>query len=638
MRTDSLRRATSLLFQLSESRGKEAAGLALRVDGAMTVFKRAVAASRMVASAEYARLFEGGPLNQCARPGGGLAGPLSLVGHSRLVTNGRQSLDVNNQPVVKDGLVAVHNGIITNDARLWQKFPTLQQNYQVDTEVLLSLLRMFQREWGSWVAACQATFQQMEGTASVAVLVEDSDQLLLATNNGSLYFTVNQEAGLLFFASERHILEVFSERWRPRGGGLRRPDITHLAAGRGLLAGLHDLRLEEFRLDAPPAAGPATAVGTVRVAIVDLSAQDERARASLRRCTRCILPETMPFIEFDEQGVCSYCRTYRKIEVRGREALERELAPCRKGNGEPDCLVMLSGGRDSSYGLHYARRVLGLNPIAYSYDWGMITDLARRNQARLCGKLGVEHILVSADIPRKRRYVRRNVEAWLKRPHLGMVPLFMAGDKQYFYYVKQVMKHANVQLIIVCESPLERTRFKSGFSGVNEGTGRIFNLPLWKKLRILGFYLGQYLRNPAYINASLFDSFFAYASAYLMHHDFCFLYNYVPWDEQEIVSTLRREYDWELATDTPSTWRIGDGTAPFYNYIYYTVAGFTENDTFRSNQIREGVLTREQALELVRRENQPRWDALQWYAQTIGFDLDEALNVIHSMPKLYGPR
>lgn len=93
-----------------------------------------------------------------------------------------------------------------------------------------------------------------------------------------------------------------------------------------------------------------------------------------------------------------------------------------------------------------------------------------------------------------------------------------------------------------------------------------------------------------------------------------------------------------MAPDTPSSWRIGDGTAPFYNYIYYTVAGFTENDTFRSNQIREGVLTREQALELVRRENQPRWEALQWYAQTIGFDLDEALNVIHSMPKLYGHR
>ena len=47
-------------------------------------------------------------------------------------------------------------------------------------------------------------------------------------------------------------------------------------------------------------------------------------------------------------------------------------------------------------------------------------------------------------------------------------------------------------------------------------------------------------------------------------------------------------YGWERAVDTSSTWRLGDATAPFYNYIYYTVAGFTEHDTFRSNQIREG--------------------------------------------------
>jgi len=62
-----------------------------------------------------------------------------------------------------------------------------------------------------------------------------------------------------------------------------------------------------------------------------------------------------------------------------------------------------SGGRDSSYALHYIVKELGLKPIAFSYDWGMLTDLGRRNQARMCGKLGVEHILISADIRKKTR-------------------------------------------------------------------------------------------------------------------------------------------------------------------------------------------------------------------------------------------
>ena len=110
---------------------------------------------------------------------------------------------------------------------------------------------------------------------------------------------------------------------------------------------------------------------------------------------------------------------------------------------------------------------------------------------------------------------------------------------------------------------------------------------------------------------------------------------YIPWDEETIAVTLRDEYDWEIAGDTSTTWRIGDGTASFYNYVYYYCAGFTENDTFRSNQIREGQLTRERALEIVQTENQPRFDAINWYCETIGIDMIEALKRIVQMPTLY---
>ncbi len=57
---------------------------------------------------------------------------------------------------------------------------------------------------------------------------------------------------------------------------------------------------------------------------------------------------------------------------------------------------------------------------------------------------------------------------------------------------------------------------------------------------------------------------------------------------------------------------IGDGTAPFYNYIYLTVGGFSEHDTFRSNQIREGLITRDQAMAAIETENQwPRVSVFQ---------------------------
>ena len=46
------------------------------------------------------------------------------------------------------------------------------------------------------------------------------------------------------------------------------------------------------------------------------------------------------------------------------------------------------------------------DPIAFTYDWGLTTDTSRVNQAKLCGKLGVEHIIRAANIRQKRNYVR----------------------------------------------------------------------------------------------------------------------------------------------------------------------------------------------------------------------------------------
>ena len=216
-----------------------------------------------------------------------------------------------------------------------------------------------------------------------------------------------------------------------------------------------------------------------------------------------------------------------------------------------------------------------------------------------------------------------------------MVPLFMAGDKQYYYFANQTRKTNDVPLIFICEGPLEFSKFKAGFCGVNESNHRMYNIPLLLKGKLVGYFLRQFLRNPRYINTSFSDSLFAFWSAYFLEHDYTFLYQYVRWDENTINQTLIDEYNWEIDPETPSTWRIGDGTAAFYNYIYYTVAGFTENDTLRCNQVREGSLTRQEALEKVDRENQPRWNSMEWYAHTIGFNLHEAVQVINSIPKHY---
>jgi hypothetical protein len=361
---------------------------------------------------------------------------------------------------------------------------------------------------------------------------------------------------------------------------------------------------------------------------------------SIRRCTKCLLPETFPYIHYDGAGVCNYCHSYQPkgLTVDKRPQFEEVLKKYRRNDGKQDCIVAYSGGRDSSYGLHLLVKEFGMTPLTFTYDWGLVTDLARRNIARMTGKLGVENILVSADIKMKRRNVRLNVEAWLKSPRLGMIPLFMAGDKHFFVHVNNIRRQTGIHCDIWMENKLENTDFKAGFAGIrpNFEKERIDKQSTLAKFQMPLYYMRNFLANPGYLNVSLPDTYSAFKAYYTEPREvYLLLFDYIPWNEESLDRTLKDEYNWEISPDTTSTWRIGDGTAAFYNYVYGLVAGFTEFDTFRSNQIREGMITREEGLAHVLRENRPRFESMLWYFETIGVDMERALKVINAMPRLY---
>jgi glutamine---fructose-6-phosphate transaminase (isomerizing) len=272
-----------------------------------------------------------------------------------------------------------------------------------------------------------------------------------------------------------------------------------------------------------------------------------------------------------------------------------------------------------------------------TYDWGLVTDLARRNQARMCGKLGVEHVIRAADIPEQRRYIRRNIEAWLERPRLGMIPLFMAGDKFFYSHARDLRRETGIDLVVFCAgNELERTPFKTGFAGVRENnySNRLFALGAVKKLQLAAYYAREFLANPRYVNESLLNSLRSFRATFVDVDDFLYLYLYEPWNEEVINRTLLGTYDWETSPESSNTWRIGDGYTAFINYVYHRMAGFSEFDAFRSHQVRDGVIDRETALALAEADNQPRLRELDEFARLIGLNLEEVLSRIDEVPRL----
>lgn len=126
-------------------------------------------------------------------------------------------------------------------------------------------------------------------------------------------------------------------------------------------------------------------------------------RESIRRCSRCILPETWPGLRFDEEGVCQQCRHFERrwgpwlrdpeVRARARRTFDRAVERGRRyRRGRYDALVPISGGKDSLEVLRIAREELHLECLAYTYDNGLMTPGALENIRRVTEALGVPHV------------------------------------------------------------------------------------------------------------------------------------------------------------------------------------------------------------------------------------------------------
>ena len=584
-----------LLARHAQQRGRDSSGLLTVVPGRVAVRRADYGIMRLIR-------------------GGSFKGVRVALGHSRLITNGL----ADNQPVIRDGVCVFHNGIVVNHAELWSRIGE-QPRQEIDTEVIAAIAARHLADGGDVTGIASKVLSLCRGVVACAIAIPAKGKLCLFSNNGSLY--AGELEGTTLYASEEHPLRSLgcSAIRQIRSG-----EVLDIPVASGAIAVSDD---RKRRLDLIP--NLASAASTEERML-------RHVNHELRRCTRCILPHTMPFISFDAEGVCNYCRHYRpRNNPRPKEELFGLVEPYRRPSGT-ECIVPFSGGRDSCYGLHLIVNELKMRPVTYTYDWGMVTDLGRRNISRMCGELGVENIIVAEDIAKKREYIRMNLRAWLRSPHLGMISILTAGDKHFFRHVETVKRQTGVQLNLWGVNPLEVTHFKAGFLGVapDFAEKRVYSHGLAKQLRYHWLRLQAMLQSPGYFNRSLWDTLSGeYHRSFTEKKDYFHIFDFWRWDERVVDDTLA-QYDWERAPDTSTTWRIGDGTAAFYNYIYHAVAGFSEHDTFRSNQIREGDLSRERALELVQDENRPRYPNIKWYLDAVGLDFREVIEVVNAIPPL----
>jgi len=196
------RKLIKILSDESQARGRDSAGFMFydRDSNRYAVLKGSMPIGELSRTAEF------------SRSAGEDDGIFLFTGHSRLVTNGSQLAGDNNQPVIKDQIIAVHNGIIVNDEELWQKNPHLERSYQIDTEIYLAILRERLAKGLVLGEAVRETNSEMEGTIALALVLTELESLLLFSNNGSLYVLTDEKSALVF-ASEYYPLKKVADRF-----------------------------------------------------------------------------------------------------------------------------------------------------------------------------------------------------------------------------------------------------------------------------------------------------------------------------------------------------------------------------------------------------------------------------------------
>lgn len=586
----------SKLMVCAEQRGRDSSGLVVHRNRAYSIHRGDLRISKLARRAK--------------------ASSASLViGHSRL----KAIKADDEQPVMLHGLVVLHDGLLTNHDALWEMLQT-QSEQRVDSDIVPCYIAERIDAGDTLETAAISLLEKAEGIISGLVLDPRSGTLVLFSNNGSLYHGL-YSGGHVVSSELFSLRELGAEKIRQ----VRRPVVL-------------DVPATSTEPTSRWHSGPTTNDVPRLLSSRADEALLEYRQHSLQRCSKCILPDSMPFISFDSNGICNYCLSYRpRNQPRDRSELFDLVAPYRRP-GQDDVLVPFSGGRDSCYALHLIVNELGMRPITYTYDWGMITDVGRRNLSRMSGQMGIENIVVAADATKKIDNIRKNLSAWLHAPELGMLSILTAGDKHFFKHIETVKRQTGINLNLWGINPLEVTHFKAGFLGVPPDflEDRVYSHGALKQLRYQRLRFERMQRSSGYFNSSLWDTLSGeYYRSFTAKKDYYHVFDYWRWDEREIDEVLLGQYGWEKAVDTPTTWRIGDATAAFYNYVYYTLAGFTEHDTFRSNQIREGDISRELALSLVEVENAPRFPSLKWYLDLLGFDFATVIRAINGAERIY---
>jgi hypothetical protein len=342
------------------------------------------------------------------------------------------------------------------------------------------------------------------------------------------------------------------------------------------------------------------------------------------RCRQCILTDQVPGSDFDSTGLCTWCRTgYPNYQPRGIAALDSCIRKKLRPDAKVDCVVGISGGKDSSFVLWAMKKHFGLRVHAFTYDHDGVEPLARENMKRLCDSLDVPLAVESLGPGVHIQSFRDYFSAWLDHPTAVSAGMTCVACKHLHLFGNKLARELNAPFVAWGKCPLEDSPFlalkydteKKGREGLVRG-GVLLTREVASSPQLVGSIVRNFSLTLQGCLAVSPDSPFIKWRFPTVEQ--LFFFDYWPWNPKEIVSTITRETGWRRPTNRPTDWHSDCIIDVFKEYVFQRMLGVSYTDGFLSNQLRAGILTREEAWEQLLRSKEYFANAMPAALERVG--------------------
>lgn len=332
----------------------------------------------------------------------------------------------------------------------------------------------------------------------------------------------------------------------------------------------------------------------------------------IKYCIRCCVPETQEGVQFDAMGICTACRSSEEkmhIDWTVREKQLRTIlddAKAKSGNGY-DCVLPISGGKDSFFQAHVLTKVYGLKPLAVTFNQNWVSETGFYNLQRCLEVFDLDHLQFTPARGLVNRIAKKSLDAigdacWHCHSGVGAFPL-------------QVATRFKIPLLVWGESIAESAG-RATYSCPGTKFDRDYFTKVSAKLtaeEMIGVDLSAKDMHPFELPS--YEEI-EKTGVWGIH-----LGDYMFWDDERQTEWIREVYGWR-ETEMEGAYKgyksaecIMSGV---HDFTCYLKRGFGRSTGQASVDVRNGLLTRNEGFELIKKHDQERPDALDYYLKITG--------------------